>query len=175
MKREILKPIPNHGSNDLRSSTTTAWYQYGLAWYKVTLTGAKSCWWRCKIAHTSINETYTYHIASADPKSPKFGQWYSSEEIVHLFAPSQHTVNKIRGWLEEAGLKNVSQSRNKQWIQFDATTKTAEDLFKTKYYTYEHLPTAHKRMGCDEYAFLPVICSFSYFLGITFQHTLQNM
>ncbi|KAI9687482.1 MAG: hypothetical protein M1822_002092 [Bathelium mastoideum] len=89
----------------------------------------------------------------ADHKSDKYGQWYSAQEIVDLFAPSKETVSTIRAWLESAGIEptRISQSANKQWMQFDASVKEAEDLLRTKYYIYEHGVTGRTHVACDEY------------------------
>ncbi|KAF2087709.1 alkaline serine protease AorO [Saccharata proteae CBS 121410] len=85
--------------------------------------------------------------------SPKYGQHYTAEEVSDLFAPSTDAVEAVRQWLEQAGIAahRVSQSVNKQWIQFDATTDEAEELFKTDYHVYEHHSTGRAGIACDEY------------------------
>ncbi|CAK4006177.1 related to Tripeptidyl-peptidase sed1 [Lecanosticta acicola] len=90
------------------------------------------------------------------PDSPNFGQWLSAEQVHDLFAPAPDAVDAVRAWLHDADISpaRISQSTNRQWIQFDATAAEAERLFKTKYHHYEHLPTGSKHVACDEY-FLP--------------------
>ncbi|KAI4154970.1 MAG: hypothetical protein LQ340_001318, partial [Diploschistes diacapsis] len=85
--------------------------------------------------------------------SPKFGQWYSAEEVIELFAPAKKSVDTVRNWLESAGVEahRISQSANKQWMQFDATPEEVEDILKTEYYVYEHGPTGKTHVGCDQY------------------------
>ena len=87
--------------------------------------------------------------------SPKFGQHYTAEEVNEIFAPSRDRVDAVRGWLESAGIEShrVSQSANKQWIQFDAKTKELESLLQTKYYNYKHIATGKTNIGCDEYVY----------------------
>lgn len=87
------------------------------------------------------------------PASPRFGKHYSAEEIVELFAPSDETVDAVRSWLLAAGIEShrISQSANKQWMQFDAKVSEAESLMKTKYHHYEHAPTGRLSVACDEY------------------------
>ena len=62
-------------------------------------------------------------------------------------------METVREWLVSAGIKDdrISQSANKQWMQFDASPEEAEDLLKTEYYVYEHTPSGNKHVGCDEY------------------------
>ena len=91
--------------------------------------------------------------SSSRHDSPKFGKYYSAEEVVELFAPKQEAVDSIRAWLESSGIEGhrIEQSPNKQWLKFDASVEEAEDLLKTEYYVYEHTPSGNTHVGCDEY------------------------
>lgn len=72
--------------------------------------------------------------------------------MIDLFAPAASSVEVVTEWLKAAGLADrVSQSFNKQWIQFDATTAEAEDLLFTEFYVYEHRPTGTQNIASDEY------------------------
>lgn len=74
------------------------------------------------------------------------------EEIHELFAPAEDAVSAVRGWLESAGVAadRISQSVNKQWIQFDADAEEAERLLGTEYYIYTHGQTGRSHVGCNE-------------------------
>jgi tripeptidyl-peptidase-1 len=91
-------------------------------------------------------------INRSHPESPKYGQHWSSEEVVDFFAPSADAVAAVRAWLEEAGIasSNIGHSANKQWLQFDATAAEAESLLKTKYHAYEHTATGKTNIACEE-------------------------
>lgn len=84
--------------------------------------------------------------------SPSYGKYYKPHEIAELFAPSQETVDAVRGWLEAAGITahRISQSANQQWMQFDASTAEAESLLKTEYHVYENAG-GRTTVACDEY------------------------
>ncbi|EME46777.1 hypothetical protein DOTSEDRAFT_127175 [Dothistroma septosporum NZE10] len=90
------------------------------------------------------------------PSSPRFGQWYSPEEIIDIFAPPQHAVDAVHSWLKDAGIaaERIGHSVNKQWIQLDVKAEEAERLLKTKYYQFQHAATGQSHVACDEY-FLP--------------------
>ena len=90
--------------------------------------------------------------SSSDPRSPKYGQYYSVEDVTDYFAPSDESVAAVRAWLENAGIESdrISQSTNKQWIQLDAYTHEAEDLLKNKFHIYEHDSNGKMSIGCDE-------------------------
>lgn len=81
------------------------------------------------------------HLTKRSSKhdSPKYGQHYSAEEIIDLFAPERAAVEAVNAWLEDSGISShrVSQSTNKQWIQFDASVDEVERLLSTQYHVYE--------------------------------------
>ena len=87
------------------------------------------------------------------PGHPKYGQHYTAAEIHDLFAPKTESVDTVKEWLHDAGIHSdrISQSVNKQWMQFDASVEEVEGLIQTEYYHYEHLSTGKTNIGCDEY------------------------
>ncbi|KAI1266121.1 peptidase S8/S53 domain-containing protein [Xylariaceae sp. FL1019] len=89
----------------------------------------------------------------SDPSSINYGKHLSAEQVVDFFAPSESTVEAVKEWLVDAGIgaHTISQSRNKQWIQFDAPVDQVEDLLLTDYHIWEHQVTGGKDIGCDEY------------------------
>ena len=62
-------------------------------------------------------------------------------------------MDAVRDWLEGAGIARhrISQSVNKQWMQFDAETSELEALLHTKYHVYKHHSTGKANFACDEY------------------------
>lgn len=74
------------------------------------------------------------------------------DEVHNLFAPSQDSVDSVRSWLESAGISpdRISQSTNKQWLQFDAGVDEVEQLLKTEYYRYSHAGTGRSHVACRE-------------------------
>lgn len=88
---------------------------------------------------------------SSQHNSPRYGQLYSAEEVADIFAPSQTTVDSIHDWLVSSGIgaKKISQSVNKQWMQFDASASELESLLNTEYHVYEHGGTGKSTVACD--------------------------
>lgn len=85
-------------------------------------------------------------------KSPRYGKHYTVEEVHDIFAPSEESVDAVRAWLESAGIapERVSQSVNKQWLQFDADAEEVENLLQTEYYVYSHSVTGKSHVATDE-------------------------
>lgn len=69
-----------------------------------------------------------------------------------LFAPDNDSVDGVRSWLEESGIPadRISQSVNKQWIQFDADAEEVESLIKAEYYMYSHAESGNSHIACRE-------------------------
>jgi tripeptidyl-peptidase-1 len=78
-------------------------------------------------------------------------------EVIDLFAPHNDSVNAVQAWLKAEGisLDRVSQSSNRQWIQFHATVEELEKLVNATYDIYENTKTGTLQVGTDEYS-LPV-------------------
>lgn len=76
----------------------------------------------------------------------------SAEEVHDLFAPSQEAVDSVHSWLVSAGVAadRISQSVNKQWIQFDADAAELERLLHTEYYIYDHADTGRTHIATRE-------------------------
>jgi tripeptidyl-peptidase-1 len=89
----------------------------------------------------------------SQPDSPKYGQYWTPEEIHDMFAPAEESVKAVREWLIMFGIheSRIVHSDNKGWIAFDATVEEAEKLLLTEYYEHEHRHSPRIRVGCDEY------------------------
>ncbi|KAI9717485.1 MAG: hypothetical protein M1828_007185 [Chrysothrix sp. TS-e1954] len=107
-----------------------------------------------RIGMTQSNLDYGHDMLMevAQHDSPKYGKHYTQEQIHELFQPSAKTVETLRGWLEGAGIAKdrVSQSFNKQWLQFDSSVGELEGLVKAEYYQFEH-DSGRTHVACDEY------------------------
>lgn len=89
----------------------------------------------------------------SEHNSPRYGKHYTAEEVAEIFAPAQPAVDIVREWLISSGISasRLTQSVNKQWLQFDAATSELEELLKTEYHVYEHAPTGKHNIACEEY------------------------
>ena len=72
---------------------------------------------------------------------------------MEIFKPSDSAVDSVQSWLTASGIAvdRISQSANKQWIQFDGNVKELEALLHTEYYVFEHERTGQQDVACDKY------------------------
>jgi tripeptidyl-peptidase-1 len=61
-------------------------------------------------------------------------------------------VDAVYEWLVSAGVtaEKISQSVNKQWMQFDASASDLESLLNTEYHVYQHSETGKSTIACDQ-------------------------
>ncbi|KAL1985429.1 hypothetical protein VTN96DRAFT_7872 [Rasamsonia emersonii] len=108
---------------------------------------------RIGLTQSNLDRMHDLLMDVAHHHSPNYGKYYTAEEVHDLFAPSEDSVAAVRNWLESAGIASdrISQSHNKQWIQFDADAEEVERLLHTEYYIYDSEETGKSHLGCEEY------------------------
>lgn len=89
---------------------------------------------------------------SSHPGSENYGKHYTADQVIDLFKPSEDAVEAVNSWLTNAGIAKdrISQSANKQWIQFDGNVKELEDLLHTEYHVFEHKRTGLQDIACEK-------------------------
>ncbi|KAI1349367.1 peptidase S8/S53 domain-containing protein [Xylaria sp. FL0043] len=127
---------------------------HGSAWSKVERAKREALLpVRIGLKQTNLMDGHNLLMDISNPESENYGKHLSAEEVVDFFAPLESSVQAVKNWLVEAGIKahTISQSANKQWIQFDAPVDQVEDLLMTDYHVWEHKLTGAKDIGCDKY------------------------
>lgn len=105
---------------------------------------------RIGLTQSNLDEGHDMLMAVSEHDSPSFGKHYTQEEIIDLFAPAKSTVDAVRAWLESAGIKDVTQSTNKQWLQVDVPVEQLDALLQTSYHEFEHQETGAVHVACDQ-------------------------
>ncbi|KAK1766642.1 alkaline serine protease [Phialemonium atrogriseum] len=108
---------------------------------------------RIGLKQSNLDQGRNMLLDISTPKSANYGKHMSAEEVIDFFAPPGSSVDTVTEWLTEAGIgaERISQSINKQWIQFEATAAEVEDILFTEYHVFEHRDTGTKNIACDEY------------------------
>ena len=102
------------------------------------------------LTQTDLDSGYDYLMDVADPLSPNYGKHWSIEEIHAKFAPSEHTIEAVKAWLEESGIERATtaDSTSRGWLGVNMSVRDAEKLFGTAYYGHED-EDGKVRVGCD--------------------------
>ncbi|KAJ8127015.1 hypothetical protein O1611_g6625 [Lasiodiplodia mahajangana] len=159
-------PLYHHGSESTTSSPSKRIVPHthiqhekrttiqGGAWAKVERAKREALLpMRIGLKQLNLMDGHNLLMDISNPDSENYGKHLSAEEVVDLFAPLESSVQAVKDWLVEAGVKahTISQSANKQWVQFDAPVDQVEDLLMTDYHVWEHKMTGTKDIGCEEY------------------------
>ncbi|GAB7357186.1 hypothetical protein MBLNU459_g8174t2 [Dothideomycetes sp. NU459] len=108
---------------------------------------------RIGLVQTDLHNAYEHLMSVSHPKSPKYGQHWTSDEVIAAFRPSEESENAVRQWLVDNGIerRRISHSDNKAWFAFYATLQEAEHLLHTEYYEYEDSVTGEVMPACEVY------------------------
>ncbi|KAL5089120.1 hypothetical protein Trisim1_005975 [Trichoderma cf. simile WF8] len=108
---------------------------------------------RIGLKQRNIDAGHARLMDISNPRSPNYGKHMTVEEVTDFFAPAQSSVDAVIDWLVSAGIdrKRISQSANKQWIQFDSPAEEAEDLLVTDFYYWEDSTGSHRDIACEQY------------------------
>ncbi|MCJ1323789.1 hypothetical protein MMC10_000450 [Thelotrema lepadinum] len=89
----------------------------------------------------------------SDPDSPNFAQYWSLEQVIDTFKPSDETMKTVYDWLTSSGIdaSRIVHTDNKGWLAFDATGAEAESLLRTEFYEHHDSVTGGKMPACDAY------------------------
>lgn len=58
---------------------------------------------RIGLAQSNLDRVHDYVREVSDPTSSKYGQYWSSDEVIDHFKPSAETVEAVKGWLSAEG------------------------------------------------------------------------
>ncbi|OQD73962.1 hypothetical protein PENDEC_c013G01858 [Penicillium decumbens] len=108
---------------------------------------------RIGLTQNNLEKGDEYLMEVSNPRSARYGQYWSAEEVHAMFSPSAEAVDEVREWLHAAGIdrSRVVHSDNKGWLAFDAYAHEAEKLFMTEFYEHRHMSTDGVKIGCDQY------------------------
>lgn len=108
---------------------------------------------RIGLKQSNLDRAHDMLMDIASPDSPNYGRHLTVDQVTDLFAPAAESVDAVRHWLTSAGVdaRRITQSTNKQWLQFVASVEEAERLLFADYHLYEHLESGLKTVVCADY------------------------
>lgn len=92
--------------------------------------------------------------AVSHPRSDKYGQYWSPQQILEMFAPSNDAVSDTIAWLLKAGVprNSIALSAGKNWINVNTTVGFAESLLDTTYSVYDSSEEDVELVACEAYS-----------------------
>nr|WP_268239298.1 S53 family peptidase [Longimycelium tulufanense] len=77
-------------------------------------------------------------IEVSTPGSPRYRHFLTAEQFVDRFGPDQHTVDRVRTWLQEAGLHVEGVSANRHLVTATGRVEQLERAFGTGLARYRY-------------------------------------
>jgi tripeptidyl-peptidase-1 len=83
-------------------------------------------------------ERYLYDVSH--PSSQHYGKHWTAGDVAAKFAPSRDSINAVRSWLLESGIRpeSVRMSPSNGWLEVTVGVEAAEALLQTEYHVYGH-------------------------------------
>ncbi|KAI9704027.1 MAG: hypothetical protein M1820_005648 [Bogoriella megaspora] len=108
---------------------------------------------RIGLAQSNLDNAHVHLMDVSNPASPNYAKYWSQEDVINAFQPSEETKAAVREWLVNNGIEDfrITHSDNKGWYAFDATNEEAERLLHTEFYEFEDWDTGKKLPACDQY------------------------
>ncbi|PYH90287.1 aorsin [Aspergillus ellipticus CBS 707.79] len=135
-------PTSDHVVHERRAGTPSRWEK------TARVNGTEKVLVRIGLAQSNLDRAY-----ESDSVSPNYGKFWTSEQVISTFAPSDETVDAVSNWLVNSGVaaSRLVHTKNQGWIVFESTAHEAESLLHTKYYHYTDKVAGTKAMAAEEY------------------------
>ncbi|KAI9838619.1 MAG: hypothetical protein M1819_004933 [Sarea resinae] len=143
----LASPAARHVVHEKRSSAPPGWRKH------TKLNGDTVLPVKIALTQQNLHRGDEFLMDVSHPDSPNFGKHWSAKQVAEMFAPSEESVDKVKGWLASSGISTdrVKQSQSLSWLNVNATVDEVERLLQTEYYLYQH-HTGHPHIACDSYS-----------------------
>jgi tripeptidyl-peptidase-1 len=108
---------------------------------------------RIGLKQRNLERADEFMHAISNPASDTYGQHWSPEQIVEIFAPSNEAITETEQWLLSEGVASdhISTTTGRNWIKVATTVGKAESLLGTAYNVYEKDDGA-RLIACESYS-----------------------
>jgi tripeptidyl-peptidase-1 len=111
---------------------------------------------RFALKQSNLDRAEEYMRDVSHPESKNFGRFWTPQEVIAAFAPSEEAVNDTVQWLLQMGVdaKRIAPSAGRNWVKVDSTVAEAEKLLHTTYSVYrdDDDDEGTSLVACEEYA-----------------------
>ncbi|KAI3322798.1 subtilisin-like protein [Xylariaceae sp. AK1471] len=108
---------------------------------------------RFALKQSNLERAEEYMRDVSHPESKNFGRFWTPQEVIKTFAPSEEAVEDTVQWLLQMGVdsKRIAPSAGRNWIKVNSTVAEAEKLLDTTYSVYRD-DERTSLVACEEYA-----------------------
>lgn len=109
---------------------------------------------RIGLKQSNLDQAEELVNAVSHPRSDKYGQYWTPQQILEVFAPSSDAVSDTIAWLLNAGVSrnSIALSAGRNWIKVNTTVGVAESLLDTTYSVYDNPEEEVELVACEAYS-----------------------
>lgn len=109
---------------------------------------------RIGLKQLNLEQAEEFVHTVSHPRSAKYGQYWTPQQVLEMFAPSGEAVADTIAWLLKAGIprKSIALSAGRNWIKVDTTVGDVESLLDTTYNVYESAEEDVELVACEAYS-----------------------
>ncbi|KAL6864652.1 subtilisin-like protein [Trichoderma novae-zelandiae] len=109
---------------------------------------------RIALKQSNLDKGMDYLLDVSHPDSANYGNHYTADQVVDLFAPSEESISAVKDWLVNSGVpaSSITTSKSKGWLDFTTTSGQLGSLLQTSFNTYDHFEARDVHVGTDGYS-----------------------
>ncbi|KAI0975171.1 peptidase S8/S53 domain-containing protein [Xylaria arbuscula] len=108
---------------------------------------------RFALKQSNLERAEEYMHEVSHPESESFGRFWTPQDVIRKFAPSEEALSDTVKWLLQMGIASnrIVPSAGRNWIKVKSTVAEAEMLLDTTYNVYED-DEGTTLVACESYA-----------------------
>ncbi|GAW11384.1 hypothetical protein ANO14919_007280 [Xylariales sp. No.14919] len=125
---------------------------------------------RFALKQNNLERAQEYMREVSHPESENFGRFWTPQQVISTFAPSEGALSDTVQWLLQMGVasKRIAPSAGRNWVKVKSTVAEAEKLLDTTYNVYEDDEDT-TLVACESYAIPTSIRQHIDFVSPTIQ------
>ncbi|KAM3549366.1 hypothetical protein ARSEF4850_008891 [Beauveria asiatica] len=122
---------------------------------------------RIALKQSNLDKGMDYLLTVSDPESPKYGQHFTKQEVIDLFAPADSTVDAVKKWLVKSGISasSITTSNSKGFLDFVTTSGELNRLLQGNYKIYNHVNGKSSQIMSENYTIPGAVSSHIDFIA----------
>ncbi|KAI0102716.1 peptidase S8/S53 domain-containing protein [Nemania sp. FL0031] len=158
------QPTSDYEIHEKRSNAPVHWTKISEA------SGDSPIDLRFALKQSNLENAEKYMHEVSHPESKNFGRFWTPQEVISTFAPSQEAVSDTVQWLLRMGvpLKRITPSAGRNWIRVESNIAEAEKILDTTYSVYQD-DEGTALIACESYSIPATIRQHIDFVSPTIQ------
>ncbi|KAM3449277.1 hypothetical protein MY3296_007053 [Beauveria thailandica] len=122
---------------------------------------------RIALKQSNLDKGMDYLLTVSDPESPKYGQHFTKQQVIDLFAPADSTVDAVKKWLVKSGISasSITTSNSKGFLDFVTTSGELNKLLQGNYKIYNHVNGKSSQIMSENYTIPGAVSSHIDFIA----------